>query len=595
MLKLGEMRWSYAFSYGPDNKINFSNYDLLQLVGRNGHGKSSIALILEEVLYNKNSKGVKKAKILNRYARAKSYTIELDFTKDSDSYSIKTVRGSTQSVKLTKNGDDISSHTSTGTYKLIEEIIGFDHKTFAQIVYQSNAFSLEFLTATDTSRKKFLIELLKLTKYSEALEYFKEESKELTKELELLNTKLKITSAILTKYPDSSLVLKQPVPVPEVNRSHEDELATIQEQLKNITKTNSKIIQNNKYKEILAGLSLPNIAAVPADATPLKIQHSEVTKRIAVLKKNISGSVVPTHCPTCKQPVDNSHKVQILNDAKAELVTLQAEEIIIKNNLEVLEAAITAYNGSVKAQAEWEKYYGLIDNSLATKILDSATLTARSEELTKLIADARAANTSAIKTNADISAHNARVEVITQQLDTAKEESTVLSMHIADTGTRLTNIQVLVKTFGTSGLVAYKIECLVEDLEDLTNKYLQEMSDGRFQLMFKISASDKLDVIINDNGNDIDINALSTGERARVNVATLLAIRKLMQALSNSRTNLLILDETVENLDAEGKEKLIEVLLEEESLNTFLISHGFSHPLLEKLYIVKENNISRIE
>ena len=68
-----------------------------------------------------------------------------------------------------------------------------------------------------------------------------------------------------------------------------------------------------------------------------------------------------------------------------------------------------------------------------------------------------------------------------------------------------------------------------------------------------------------------------------------------MQSLSNSRTNLLILDETVENLDAEGKEKLIEVLLEEQNLNTFLISHGFSHPLLEKVSIVKHNNISRIE
>ena len=68
-----------------------------------------------------------------------------------------------------------------------------------------------------------------------------------------------------------------------------------------------------------------------------------------------------------------------------------------------------------------------------------------------------------------------------------------------------------------------------------------------------------------------------------------------MQSLSNSRTNLLILDETVENLDAEGKERLIEILLKEENLNTFLISHGFSHPLLEKLSVIKDKNISRIE
>jgi DNA repair exonuclease SbcCD ATPase subunit len=68
-----------------------------------------------------------------------------------------------------------------------------------------------------------------------------------------------------------------------------------------------------------------------------------------------------------------------------------------------------------------------------------------------------------------------------------------------------------------------------------------------------------------------------------------------MQSLSNSRINLLILDETIENLDTEGKEKLVEVLLAEEHLNTFVISHGFSHPLLEKIQVIKNKNISRIE
>jgi ABC-type molybdenum transport system ATPase subunit/photorepair protein PhrA len=65
--------------------------------------------------------------------------------------------------------------------------------------------------------------------------------------------------------------------------------------------------------------------------------------------------------------------------------------------------------------------------------------------------------------------------------------------------------------------------------------------------------------------------------------------------LSSSRINLLILDETVETLDTDGKEKLVEVLLQEEHLNTFLVSHGFSHPLLEKINVIKRNNISQIE
>ena len=160
---------------------------------------------------------------------------------------------------------------------------------------------------------------------------------------------------------------------------------------------------------------------------------------------------------------------------------------------------------------------------------------------------------------------------------------------------RMSILSVLTKTFSTTGLVAYKIECLVKDLEAITNQYLVDLSDGRFQISFKVNSSDKLNVVITDNGKDIDINALSGGEKARVNVATLLAIRKLMQTLSSSRINLLILDETVETLDVDGKEKLVEVLLREEHLNTFLVSHGFSHPLLDKINVIKRSNVSRIE
>jgi len=132
-------------------------------------------------------------------------------------------------------------------------------------------------------------------------------------------------------------------------------------------------------------------------------------------------------------------------------------------------------------------------------------------------------------------------------------------------------------------------------LESITNQYLVDLSDGRFQISFKVNSSDKLLVVVTANGRDIDISALSGGEKARVNVATLLAIRKLMQTLSSSRINLLILDETIESLDIDGKEKLVETLLAEEHLNTLLISHSFTHPLIEKINIIKNNNISRIE
>jgi len=594
VLRLKTMRWSHAFSYGANNQINFAENELLQLVGRNGHGKSSIALLLEEVLYNKNSKGVKKANILNRYSSAKSYSIELDFSKDQDDYEIKTTRGSSQTVKLLKNSEDISAHTSTATYKLIEEIIGFDHKTFTQIVYQSSPFSLEFLTATDTNRKKFLIELLRLSRYSTALEHYKELAKELGNQVALLNTKHKLASAVLTKYTPKDLEYKELVVVVEIPQALQQELNDLKVQLAGISKTNAQIQQNNTYRDILAGLSIPDVPAKPADVTPLKIRQSELANKLISLKSTISGKVVH-NCPSCKQKIDTSHIVAMISAAKLELEPVQLEKTQVDQAIAANFVELQAYNKAVAAQLEWEKYYGLVNKELTTELLDKDSISSRIQEITKQLTTLESAKAIAEKQNVAVNGHNARVEVIKAQLDNAEEESDIISMELLETNARLSAIQILVKTFSTSGLVAYKIECLVKDLEELANEYLQDMSDGRFQLAFRMGSSDKLDVIITDNGSDIDIAALSNGELARVNVSTLLAIRKLMQTLSNTRINLLILDETVESLDVDGKEKLVEVLLKEEHLNTVLVSHGFTHPLLEKLSIVKENNVSRIE
>jgi len=169
MITLKKLKWSNCFSYGADNELQLDDNTVTQIIGTNGMGKSSIPLIIEEALYNKNSKGIKKADIPNRYVND-GYDIELDFEKDGNSYSIQINRKSSIKILLMKDGEDISSHTATNTYKTIQDIIGIDFKTFSQLVYQNTNASLQFLTATDTNRKKFLIDLLRLDEYVQLFE-----------------------------------------------------------------------------------------------------------------------------------------------------------------------------------------------------------------------------------------------------------------------------------------------------------------------------------------------------------------------------------------------------------------------------------------
>ena len=597
MITLKHLKWSNCFSYAQNNEVWFTKSPLLQLVGKNGHGKSSIALILEEVLYNKNSKGIKKADILNRYIKDTGYQIELTFQKDTDEYKIETRRSGQQTVKLYKNGKDISGHTATTTYKAIEEIIGIDHKTFTQIVYQSHAGSLEFLTSPDTARKKFLIELLNLGKYTETGDVFKKLAQDLATLVASAEAKVKTTQDWIEKYSKQNLEPKPILALPQLPQELVAESVTLEGQLQTITQQNKKITQNNTYKRLQASLKVLPIPEKPEqNTTGLVVERAHLDKAAQDAKTFIKKiQNLGTQCPTCLQEIDNLKTAELLAEQEQILQTSQEQSKGLANQIAHINEQIRNWEQAVKSQEEWEKYYQLIDIELPENPLDEAELTRRLGIVTNELKNVRQTIEHIRRDNDARLQHNSRVDIIRQQLTEMETDLATWTKNLQDLTKRLNVVGILVKTFSTTGLVAYKIENLVKDLETLTNEYLAELSGGRFQISFEIAGNDKLNVVIVDTGNHIDIQALSGGERARVNVATLLAIRKLMQSLSQNRINLLILDETIETLDLDGKEKLVEVLLAEENLNTVLVSHGFSHPLLEKISVVKRQNISKIE
>lgn len=596
MIELKKLRWGNLFSYGDNNELDLTKSQLTQIVGYNGHGKSSIALILEEVLYNKNSKGIKKADILNRNGSSKTYWIELDFRKDQDEYLIKTSRSSTQTVKLFKNGEDISGHTATTTYATIAELIGYDHKTFTQIVYQSSSASLEFLTATDSNRKKFLIDLLNLTKYVEAGEVFKQASKDLGEKITSITAKIESANSILAKYAKFDLTEKSEVEVPDSPRDLIEQVQVLQEKIKSIDTINKSILQNNKYKELRDSIKLDTTVQKPT------LDISEYTSKKAILTKTVDDNSkfvlkmqkLGAQCPTCLQAINKQKLDELVGEHEQQCTLANSELEVIKQIIADYNSKLEKWNAEQKRVEEYEKYHNLYDDTLQTVPLTKQDLETQITELESSIQEINQRIKKATEHNTQAIAHNAKISVVKTQLEDSNNELSDLKLELEAHNKRLGVLQVLVKTFSSTGLVAYKIECLIKDLEETTNSYLTELSGGRFQLTFKV-ASDKLNVVITDNGKDVDITALSSGEKARVNAAALLGIRRLMQGLSNNRINLLVLDETIENLDLEGKEKLVEVLLAEDFLNTFIISHSFSHPLLERVYVTKENNISRID
>ena len=475
MITLKKMKWSNLFSYGENNEIDFSENPLTQIVGFNGHGKTSIALVLEEVLYNKNSKNIKKADILNRNGNTKSYSIELWFDKDGDSYYIKTNRGSTQTVKLMCNGEDISSHTATGTYKTIEEVVGYDHKTFTQIVYQSSAASLEFLTATDSNRKKFLIDLLDLSRYIEYGDVFKQVLKDLETDYTKQESARTTVKSWIDKYKDEVLEIQELETVPSTPSHLSTEIAELKESLKTVDSKNKKIIQNNKYKELRDQIVVEIPGKKPelnvSDLISEKAENSKVIKdsESFILKMRKLGS----SCPTCLQQVDKTTIEDLVAEHNSHIAT--AEEVVdsISTKLKEYEKALEEWNRKADTKARYEEYHNLYDPALETEVLDrdeiSRTIKTLEQELNSVEQEIKKVT----DRNTKATQHNTRVDIIKSQLEENRETLKQAEISIKDLSDKIATIQVLVKTFSSTGLVAYKIECLIKDLEEITNNYLQ--------------------------------------------------------------------------------------------------------------------------
>ena len=599
MITLKEIRWDDCFSYGRNNFVRLDEHAITQIVGFNGSGKSSIPLIIEEVLFNKNSKGIKKSDIPNRRTTKDSYNIELDFDVNDNQYTLTVSRKTTIKVKLVENGIDISSHTSTNTFKTVLDLFGMDFKTTSQLFYQSTNTSLQFLTATDTNRKKFLIDLLHLEEYVDKFELFKTAVKDRAQSVAVNESRVDTLEKWLSENKLEATDILESLKIDIFTDEDEKQSAHITAEIKNINEKNRTILINNDKKSVLNSIDIKGIDSI--DASEI-LSYDEEQSQLGAKKSELKALQANTSnllklgniCPTCEQDIDEVFKASLVSEDQSKIDVLTRELKELEFRISDIQLNNKQYNKKITIQKEWEDTFRSIDKHLPTSLLDKQTLESELQNISIRLAHSRAKIQELNSENIRRAKHNARVGVISEQTGKFQAQLDEAIIHLTKDENILANLEVLKKSFSTNGLIAYKIENMVKTLEEEANNYLAELSDGRFTIEFVVT-NDKLNVELTDFGLPVDIMSLSTGELGRVNTATLLAIRKLMSKMSKNNLNVLFLDEVVSVLDDQGKERLVEVLLRE-NLNTFIVSHNWSHPLLEKLDVIKNNDgISSIE
>jgi len=605
-----KLRWSNCFSYPNTlHELDIPSETARQLIGVNGAGKTSIACILQEGLVGSNSFDKKKGHIPNRYTDNKGYFIEVEFEAKGNSYTITTDRKSKLTLTLVENGIDISEHTATATYKKVLSIIGMDKSLLFNLIYQSSRSSVEFITATDKGRKEYLIKVFNLDNYAETrknvvalIKECEEDKVTYEKLLEGALAKQEVFSntAALDKLEEHD--------IPTENKALEArklELHAIITEAKNT---------DNKIKEIEDKILIKRrgISSIPKDPEyPDADRVEEINIELLTLSLELDALTteimqldvkIETECPLCKQSLEYdkdllARQEERLAKAIEEKKSANAAKLVLTKELEELDIQFSKYrrDRSLITRNTSRNEALLIDIQLLEEERNLISLAKvehdYSAEYSKVlldIAEEKKHREYLIKENGTIAHHNIEIDNAIKEVEVLAPKIQYYTNILEGIEIELGNARILKEVFGTKGLVAYKIDSMFSALEVTINKYMSIFTAGQFQLNLAME-EDKLALSILDNGVKISPVELSTGEFNRVNCSVLLAIRKLMGNL-----NLLFLDEISGVLDDEGNEKLVEVLLNEENLNSFIVSHSYTHPLLEKIVISKKDNISEI-
>ena len=493
------------------------------------------------------------------------------------------------------------------TYKKISEIVGLDFEVFSQLTYQSSTDLLEFLKATDTNRKKFLINLFNLERYVSIGEAIKVKLNASDREQLKLEGELKGVDDFL----DSTSIEEEQnlVEVPEVDSSLRNSLARLENELSDYNNLCKKIDKNNLLIEernsLSFEMSLPEPDYTEFESLQKRINdtQTEIQSIDADIKKaNTSLEDLDTAdtCYACGQALDNTHAVQMKENLWTDLDNFSQHRNVAREKLSELkiqknqiQTEIDAFVINQKSAERFENLSQLIDFSLQTEYPDYSKIEKDLQSIKNELEEQEKNYKTATEHNEQVKIHNTKVEALKEQKRQFINRQKVLSDDILSLQSKNKHLNILKKAFSTTGIVAFKLENLTKELEEQINLYLAELSDGQFQVVFRLTG-EKLNIVVINNGVDTPIETVSGGEFSRIQTSILLAIRKVMSKLGGNHVNLLFLDEITGVLDDEGKEKLIEVLQEEENLNVFLISHDFTHPLIDKIHVKKENNVSNV-
>tara|TARA_R110000868_G_scaffold81820_5_gene231393 strand:+ start:575 stop:2290 length:1716 start_codon:yes stop_codon:yes gene_type:complete len=551
-------------------EIDFCSDNMTLVSGSNGHGKSYAFLdSITFALFGKPFRKINIPQLINTVNNA-DCVVHLKFEIYGNEYEI--VRGlKPKKFEIHKNGELLEQSAKSKDYqKLLEEqILKMNYKSFTQIVTLGSSSFVPFMQLSTVDRREVIEDILDINIFScmnqiikAKLSMVKHTVRELENTIEVLNEKIQLQEQTIKSFSDKK-------------RETESNLTNKIDDIKN------EIQQSSNELQILTTSLLPYIDVEDKQS---KVQskmskfESSIVGLIQDKTKTISSvSFYEDHstCPTCSQEITDTVKTNELTTLNESITEIEYNIVIFKKDYNELKSSLEELN---------------------QEFLISKNIEAAVREKNNEINAANKYMTSLMKSTKEESGFDESILECKNKKNNYIKEKTISLDRIGTQKNLKSNLDVLFMLLKDSGIKAKIIKNYLPVINDIINKYLNRMN---FFVSFTLDEEFNEEIKSRHRDTFSYMN-FSEGEKSRIDLAILLAWRKIAKIKNSAHCNLLILDEIFDSsLDSVGVDDLMKVLqdLSQES-NIFVITHK-SDQLADKfsnsMTFCKNNNFSRLK
>ena len=522
-MKLKKICWKNFKSYSNVmTELVFNNDPSLNLiVGTNGTGKSSIADCIIYALYGKID-GTNNSDIPNRINKNFYVKIELD----CNGHEVVVERGLAPSLfKVTIDGGVIDTAGKNNVQTMLEEnYYKIPYSIFKNILILSINDFKSLVDLNPSDKRNIIDKIFGFTEYNLMTKLVKDDIKMLDISVNSNEGSLKTATVNIEKYERQLQELKSN----EVSQEEIDELTEKINEAKALKATNEENIK--KLDEVRKKLD-KQTNEKNMDIRDLKRKIEDNKKKIKLIDSK--------KCPTCGSSLDTDefHKererlVQENQSCEAAIAELTSVISDLSNKMRAVDSKKNVFVDAISKS-------GLMDLAADLKYKISLKKSS-SQPLLNLKED------------------------LNKQIVQLNEEREVLSK-------RKMVYDCVMQILGDGGIKEYIASKYVPTINQIISEMMEFMG-----INYNVVFDKTFKATITSNGYNVTYNSLSTGEKKRIDFATVVSFIKLLK-LQMGEMNLLFLDEMLASIDINGVSDMMSILKDlsvELNMNIYLIHHA---------------------